>query len=107
MATRDIKKNRSKKKVNRDKHVLVVFRSNKNILGQVIEPKTNKTLFTVTSNNMDKGTKTEKAIKVGEEIAKELTKKKIKEVTFDRNGYIYHGRIKAMVDAVRDNKIKV
>ena len=107
MPTREIRKLRTQKKINYDKHVLVVFRSNKNILAQVIEPETKNTLFTVVSNNMEEGTKTEKSQKVGAEIAKRAKEAKITEMTFDRSGYLYHGRIKAMVDAVRENGITI
>lgn len=108
MATREIKKNRSKKKINYAKNVLVVFRSNKNILAQVLEPITKKTVFTVTSISASKeGDKMTKSKAVGAEVAKKAKEMGIEELIFDRNGYIYHGRIKAMVDAVRENGIKI
>ncbi len=107
MATREIRKQRSKKKINYDIPVLVVFRSTKNILAQVLEPKTKKTLFTVSSYNMKKGTKSEKAELVGEQIAKKAKTKKIERMVVDRNGFTYHGRIKALVDSVRKNGITI
>jgi large subunit ribosomal protein L18 len=108
MATREIKKNRSKAKLkNSDRHILSVTRSNKHIQAQVFDPKSGKTLFTVTSAKIDAGTKTEKSVKVGETIVEHLKKNNISSLVFDRNGFIYHGRIKALVEAVRNSNIEI
>jgi large subunit ribosomal protein L18 len=105
MATRQIKRNRTMAKINKDKHIVTVTRSNINILAQVLEPKTLRPLFTATSTKL-KGNKTEQAQKVGSEVAKFLNDKKIEEISFNRNGYIYHGRVKALAEQMRQDKIK-
>lgn len=101
MAIREIKKQRSKKRTDYSKNVLVVSRSNKNISAQVLEAVTKRVLFSATSNNIKSGTKTEKSTKVGELIGKKLKEAGIEELVSDRNGYLYHGRVKAVFDAVR------
>jgi len=106
MSTRLVKRNRSKKKVNYDSHVVVVYRSNKNILAQVLEPKTKKTLATFNSY-IETGTKTEKSEKIGKKVAEFLAKNKIESVFFDRNGFLYHGRIKALAESIRNNNINI
>jgi large subunit ribosomal protein L18 len=107
MAVKSIKKLRSKSRISFENPVLVVSRSNKNILVQVIEAVSKKTLATFTSNAIAKVTKTDKSTKVGEEVGKYLKAKKITKIIFNRNGYLFHGRIKALVDAVRKNGIEI
>lgn len=107
MATREIKRNRSKQKINYSKHVLVVFRSNKNITAQVLAPESKKVLFSVSSSKLEKGTKTEKSHEVGNLIAKKIQESKITEIVADRNGYLYHGRVKALFEAVRSAGINI
>jgi len=88
-------------------HRLVVFKSNKHIYSQVLDDNQSITLFS--SSSIDKGlkkdkkavSKTEMSKIVGENIAKKISKHKIKKIIFDRNGYKYHGRVKAMADAIR------
>jgi large subunit ribosomal protein L18 len=84
---------------------LSVFRSNKHIYAQIIDSK-----GTVLASSSDlkglnvkdkKLNKTEMAFVVGEEIAKKALKKKISKVVFDRGGYKYHGRVKAIADGAR------
>ncbi|SNH35158.1 50S ribosomal protein L18 [Streptococcus pneumoniae] len=53
-----------------------------------------------------KGTKTEKAVAVGKLVAERANAKGISEVVFDRGGYLYHGRVKALADAARENGLK-
>jgi large subunit ribosomal protein L18 len=105
MATRLIKKNRVTAKINRDHHIVVVSRSNLNILAQVLEPKTLRPLFTANSYKF-KGNKTEQATKVGASVADFLNKNKIETISFNRNGYLYHGRVKAVAEKMREEKIK-
>lgn len=105
MAIRSIKKRRVIKKLNKDKHIITVYRSNLNILAQVLEPKTLRPLCTFNSYKL-KGNKTEQSIKVGDSLVEFLNKNKIEEVTFNRNGYLYHGRIKALAERVRELNIK-
>ena len=84
---------------------LSVFRSNKNIVAQVIDDTVGKTL--VSASTLDKEVKTkqsniEAAKEVGELIAKRAIKAGIKNVVFDRGGYIYHGKVQALAEAARE-----
>lgn len=83
---------------------LAVFRSNKQIYAQVIDDVNGKTLAAASSLKLDtKGkTKTEVAGLVGKEIAEKCKGADIETVTFDRGGYLYHGRIKSLADAARE-----
>ena len=89
---------------------LNIFRSNGNIFAQIIDDSADKTL--VSASSIDKelkltnGGNTEAAIKVGELLAKRAKKAKITKVTFDRGGYLYHGRVKALADAARANGLE-
>jgi large subunit ribosomal protein L18 len=107
MATLEVRKKRSKVKINYDYPVVVISRSNNHIMAQLLEPVTKKTLFTVTSQKLGTMPKTEKSTMVGKEVAEKLKAMKIEEVLFDRNGYRYHGRVKALADGIRDNGIKI
>lgn len=107
MPIRQIRKLRAKKKLNFDKPALVVFRSNKNISIQVLEATTKNSLTTISSSKIEKGTKTEKAQEVGKLVAKFLKGKGIDSAIFYRNGYVYHGRIQAAIDSVRENGISI
>ena len=84
---------------------LNVYRSNKNIYVQIIDDENGVTLASASSMKM-KGNNTEVATKVGEAIAKEAKKAKITKVVFDRGGYLYHGRVKALADAARENGLE-
>ena len=83
-----------------------VFRSNKAIYVQVIDDLSGTTLAAASSRGISEGTKVEIAAKVGEEIAKKAVEKGIAEVVFDRNGYLYHGRVKSLADAARKGGLK-
>ena len=83
-----------------------VYRSNKSIYVQVIDDLKGETLVAASSKNLTEGTKCEIAAKVGEEIAKKAVEKGITEVVFDRNGYLYHGRVKSRADAARKGGLK-
>ena len=86
---------------------LTVFRSNKQIYAQVIDDTTGRTLAAASSLKLDvKATKKEIAAKVGEMIAKNAQEAGIQTVVFDRNGYLYHGRIKELADAARNGGLK-
>jgi large subunit ribosomal protein L18 len=89
---------------------LSVFRSNTHIYGQIINDEKGKTLVAFSDVKIKKGpegpersrrTKTQIAGTVGEEIAKKALAKKIKTVVFDRNGFMYHGRVKALAEGAR------
>ena len=86
---------------------LTVFRTNKQIYAQVIDDTTGRTLAAASSLKLDvKATKKEIAAKVGEMIAKNAQEAGIQTVVFDRNGYLYHGRVKELADAARNGGLK-
>ncbi len=87
---------------------LSVFRSNKAIYAQIISDEDNKTLVAASSSELGEGagTKSEQAAKVGELIAKKATEAGIANVVFDRNGYLYHGRVKSLADGARNGGLK-
>ncbi|MDD3032424.1 MAG: 50S ribosomal protein L18 [Candidatus Pacebacteria bacterium] len=84
---------------------LLVSRSNKHISATLINDREGKTLISTKDIDL-KGTKTERAEKVGDAIAKEAKAKKIDKVVFDRGGYKYHGRVKALAEAARKSGLK-
>ena len=83
---------------------LCVYRSNKNIEAQLIDDVNRVTLVASSSMSLklENGSNIEAAAKVGADIANKAKAKKIKKVVFDRSGYIYHGRIKALAEAARE-----
>ena len=88
---------------------LNVFRSTKHIYAQIIDDINGVTLAAASSVEKDFGAdggNIEGASKVGQLIAKNATDKGITTVVFDRGGYLYHGRIKALADAARENGLK-
>jgi len=86
---------------------LTVFRSNTQIYAQVIDDVTGVTVASASSLGLkDKVTKTEQAAKVGALVAKVAQEAGITEVVFDRNGYLYHGRVKQLADAAREAGLK-
>ena len=80
---------------------LCVFRSNKQIYAQVIDDVAGNTLVSASSKGITEGTKTEIAAKVGEAVAKKALEAGINTVVFDRNGFLYHGRVKSLADGAR------
>lgn len=86
---------------------LNVFRSNNNISAQIIDDVNGVTLVSCSTIDMKiKTNNVEAATKVGEELAKRAKDKKIKTVVFDRGGYLYHGRVKALAEAARKAGLK-
>lgn len=88
---------------------LNVFRSNKNIYAQLIDDVAGVTL--VSANTQEKAfegasANVEAAAKIGEIIAKRAAEKNITTVVFDRGGYLYHGRVKALAEAARENGLE-
>lgn len=83
---------------------LNVFRSNKHISVQVIDDTNGETLVSASTLELklENSNNIEAAIAVGKEVAKKAQEKNIKKVVFDRGGYLYHGRIKALADAARE-----
>ena len=109
------RRNRSKgntaKHVNR--HRLVVFRSNKNMSAQLVDDLNGKTITSASS--LDKllkskvaklKTKTDVSVLIGKTIADNAKTKKITKIIFDRNGFPYHGRVKALAESARKNGLK-
>ena len=104
-------KNRIRKIIsgNASKPRLSVFRSNKEIGAQLIDDISGNTLVYISSRNKEitsKGTKIEVAAQVGKALAEKATKAGIEKVAFDRNGYLYHGRVKALADGAREAGLK-
>ena len=103
---------RVRTKISGTKHVprLNVFRSNNNIFAQIIDDEAGVTLVSASSIDkelkIDNGGNIEAATKVGELIAKRAKKAKISKVVFDRGGYLYHGRVKALAEAARENGLE-
>ncbi|MDN4494005.1 50S ribosomal protein L18 [Ureibacillus aquaedulcis] len=88
---------------------LNVFRSNKNIYAQLIDDVAGVTLVSASSqeNGFEGvGSNVEAAAKIGETIAKRAAEKNITAVVFDRGGYLYHGRVKALAEAARENGLE-
>ncbi len=109
LSSRDIQRRRTQRTRTRLKAAsngrprLSVFRSSKNIYAQVIDDAQGVTLAAASTLEADdKGADKDAAAKVGKLIAERAIEKGVSEVVFDRGGYIYHGRIKALADAARE-----
>ncbi len=85
---------------------LSVFRSNKQIYAQVINDLTGNTVASASSLGMEKLPKVEQAKKVGALVAEKAKAAGVEAVVFDRNGYLYHGRVQALADAAREAGLK-
>jgi large subunit ribosomal protein L18 len=85
---------------------LSVFRSNKDIYAQLIDDLNGKTLISLSSRSKElesfNGTKVDKSRQVGKQLAHKAKAAGIEKVTFDRGGYLYHGRVKALADGARE-----
>ncbi len=108
------RKRRIRKKVfgTPDRPRLSVFRSNNHIYAQVIDDTTGKTLASSSTkakafSSEEGGKKTDKAKQVGIFIAKACQRASIEKVVFDRNGYLYHGRVKALAEGAREGGLKL
>jgi large subunit ribosomal protein L18 len=106
--TRRLRRVRSKIAQNLGIPRLSVFRSNQHIWAQIIDDKHGKTLVSISSKTIKdiKGTKTQQAEKVGEQIATLALAKKIINIRFDRGNYRYHGRVKALAEGARLGGLK-
>ena len=108
---RKIRNRKKLKDVNTNKLRITVFKSTKNISAQIIDDKISKTLVSASSTEKEiKKNKTKKmdlSNVLGELLAKRAKEKKISSVYFDRGGYKYHGRIKALADSLRKNGLKL
>ena len=87
---------------------LVVFRSNRGIEAQLVDDREHRTLASAhhTSLKASKGSKTEQAVVVGKQLAANAKQAGIETVVFDRGGFLYHGRVKALADAAREGGLK-
>lgn len=118
MAMRIVGRERRKLRIRRkisgtsERPRLTVFRSTKHIYAQVVDDGAGSTVAHVSTLSRDvrgaitESTKTDAAKKVGAAVAKALLAKGIDKVVFDRNGYLYHGRIQALADAAREAGLK-
>ena len=111
---RQRRKIRIRKKISGDaaRPRLVVFRSNLHIYAQIVDDNTGSTLVATSTQVLNKGDKKAHCNKtgadlVGKEIARLAMEKNITTVVFDRNGYLYHGRIKAVADGAREAGLKL
>jgi large subunit ribosomal protein L18 len=88
---------------------LVVFRSNRGIEAQLVDDLAGTTLAAASWLNLKKsfkGDKTEQAAEVGKLLAANAKKANVESVVFDRGGYLYHGRVKALADSAREGGLK-
>ena len=85
---------------------MTVFRSNKQIYVQLVDDLAGKTIVATSSKGIENGTKTEIAAAVGKKTAEKALEAGITEVVFDRNGYLFHGRVKSLADAAREGGLK-
>lgn len=90
-----------------EKPRLSVYRSNKEIYAQIIDDNSGVTLASASSRETKvEGTKTEQSSAVGKALAAKAIAKGIETIVFDRNGFVYHGRIKALADGAREGGLK-
>ncbi len=114
MITKQARRNKIKLRIRKkikgiaEKPRLCIFRSNAEIYAQVINDQNGHTLLSVSSlKNKDiKGTKSEVAKQIGLRVAQSAIDAGIKQVVFDRNGYLYHGRIKALAEGAREGGLQ-
>ena len=88
---------------------LAIFRSNKGIFAQLVDDQSGRTIAGASWLGVEKsfkGTKTEQAAEVGKLVAEAAKKAGIESVVFDRGGYLYHGRVKALADGAREGGLK-
>jgi len=85
---------------------LVIFRSLKHITAQIVDDAAGRTIMTVSSTDLTSGKKTEKSTEVGKRIAARAKDAGITKVVFDRAGYKYHGRVKAVADGAREGGLE-
>lgn len=97
---------RSKLSGSAERPRLAIFKSNKFMYAQLIDDSKNVTLVASNGAGLSAKTKTEQALMVGKDIAAKALEKSIKKVVFDRGGYIYTGRVKAVADAAREGGLE-
>jgi large subunit ribosomal protein L18 len=84
---------------------LVVFRSLKHISAQLIDDRARHTLLTITDGDIE-GSKTKRATEVGKRVAAKAKETGVSKIVFDRAGYRYHGRVKALADGAREGGLE-
>ncbi len=89
-----------------DRPRLAVFRSLSHIYAQVIDDRARRTLAAASDVEVKSGNKTERAREVGKAVAERAKAAGVGEVVFDRGGYKYHGRVKALADAARETGLR-
>ena len=85
---------------------LVVYRSLKHIYAQLVDDTASRTILTVSSQDIAEGKKTDKSVEVGKRLAARAKDAGIASVVFDRAGYRYHGRVKAVADGAREGGLE-
>jgi len=90
-----------------DRSRLIVYRSNRFITASLIDSESKRTICSLSSKKIEaKGKPTEVAFATGQALAKQILSKKIDRIAFDRQGYRYHGRVKAFADGLREGGLK-
>ena len=110
------RRSKIKKRIRRDingtesRPRLAVFRSNKEIYAQIVNDETGRTLVAASSRDKDvpskEGDKKDQAALVGKSIAEKALKAGIETISFDRSGYLYHGRVKSLAEGAREGGLK-
>lgn len=90
----------------KDKLRLAVFRSGKHIYAQIIDDSLGKTLAAFSDIKMDKLNKKQKAYEVGKKLAEKAAKLKVKNIIFDRGGFLYKGRVEELAKGAREGGLK-
>ena len=109
---RTIRRNRRKKGIRKnvfgtpERPRLTVFRSSKQIYAQVIDDVAGKTIASASSTKLDKGWNVDAANQVGKQLAETAKAAGVEAVVFDRNGFNFHGRIKALAEGAREAGLK-
>lgn len=100
---RDLRHNRVRARVKGtpERPRLSIFKSNKYIYAQVIDDVNSKTIASASDEGETKGTKIERAVEVGKKVARNAQEAGVKSISFDRGGYRYHGRVKALAEGAR------
>jgi large subunit ribosomal protein L18 len=113
LTTRELRERRHKRVRRRlvgtaERPRLVVFRSNRGIAAQLVDDGASRTLAAASSLNIRnaKGTKSDQAAAVGKLLAENAKKAGVNTVVFDRGGYLYHGRVKALAEAAREGGLQ-
>lgn len=107
---RKIRKYRIRKKISgtNEKPRISVFKSNTNFYVQIIDDNEGKTIISSSTKSLKlKSNNIDSVLKVASDIAKKMKTKKINNAVFDRSGYIYHGKIKAFCEKLREEGIKI